>query len=96
MLFVSKKKYDSLKLDLECERVHAKKEAESSAALCQLLREQCEQKDTENTCLKIANRELVKKLDNCKAMMDSTVNECVDLKLMVKSLEARWGKEATI
>ena len=86
---VSKKAYDSLALDLECERVHFKKEIASA-------HERVETTRTENTCLKIANRELIKKLDQCKAMLDSVTNENVDLKLHIRSLEARWGQEAHI
>lgn len=86
---VSKKAYDSLALDLECERVHFKKEIQAAY-------ESAERAKTENACLKIANRELVKKLGAKEQMLSAATDKLFDLQLMVKSLEARWGQEAHI
>lgn len=86
---VSKKAYDSLALDLECERVHFKKEIQAAY-------ESKEMAKTENACLKIANRELIKKLDESDQMLLEARQRLSDLQLMVKSLEARWGQEAHI
>ncbi len=86
---VSNRAYDEVALDLECERIHFRKEIEYAHEAVETAR-------MENTCLKVANRELVKKLDNCLDNLKSAEERLKDVNLKLQSLEARWGNGACI
>ena len=86
---VSKKAYDAVALDLECERIHFRKEIEFAHDAIETVK-------VENTCLKVANRELVKKLDSSIESLKHAEKLLKDLNLKLQSMEARWGQEANI
>lgn len=94
--FVSKAAFDALALELESERVHSKSEKMHYKRVLGGITERLEEARTENTCLKVANAELIKKLDAKEQMLKETTDRLFDLQLKVSSLESRWGKEATI
>ena len=93
---VSQRAYDSLAEDLECERVHFKKEIEyahkvngTNKAMSDLYRKEIKH-------LKEANKNLVDTQDRLRLDLIARDQEIQGLRLKVQSLEARWGKEATI
>ena len=94
--FVSKAAFDTLALELESERIHSKSEKMHYKRVLGGITERLEEARTENTCLKVANVELLKKLDAKEQMLKETTDRLFDLQLKVSSLESRWGKEATI
>jgi hypothetical protein len=94
--FVSKAAFDTLALELESERIHSKSEKMHYKRVIGGLNERLEEALTKIACLKIANAELVEKLDAKEQMLKETTDRLFDLQLKVSSLESRWGKEATI
>lgn len=93
---VSKAAFDVLALELESERIHSKSEKMHYKRVLGGITERLEEARTENTCLRVANAELIKKLDAKEQMLKETTDRLFDLQLKVSSLESRWGKEATI
>ena len=94
--FVSKAAFDVLALELESERIHSKSEKMHYKRVLGGITERLEEARTENTCLRVANAELIKKLDARDKMLEEATDRIFDLQLKVSSLESRWGKEATI
>ena len=94
--FVSKAAFDVLALELESERIHSKSEKMHYKRVLGGITERLEEARTENTCLRVANAELIKKLDAKEQMLKEATDRLFDLQLKVSSLESRWGKEATI
>lgn len=94
--FVSQATFDMLALDLESERVHSKSEKMRYKRIIGGMTERLEEANTENACLKIANAELIKKLDAKEQMLKEATDRLMDLQLKMSSLESRWGKEASI
>lgn len=94
--FVSKAAFDVLALELESERIHSKSEKMHYKRVLGGITERLEEARTENTCLKVANAELVKKLSAREQELKEAYGRITGLQLKVSSLESRWGKEATI
>ena len=94
--FVSKKAYASVVLDLECERVHAEKEAKYSQGVIDGLKKIVKMMRDENQSLQKANRELVQGQDRLQLELLESRQENRKLQLQINSLEARWGKDACI
>lgn len=93
---VTKKAYTDLALDLDCERVHFKKEIEHAHELNESYKRVLKLVREENTSLKEANRKLLYEKDRMFLDLLEAQRECQELKTKISSLEARWGKEATI
>ncbi len=93
---VSQKAYDSLALDLECERVHSRQAARNAQDSLEALRRINELIREENKSLQAANRELVHSKDKLYLELQAAKLELKDLKLRTMSMEARWGQEASI
>ena len=94
--YVPQAVYDTLAFELESERVHSKSEKMHYRRMIGGYQERLEEANSEITCLKVANAELVKKLDAKEQLLKEATDKLTDLQLMASSLEARWGKEATI
>ena len=94
--FVSQATFDMLALDLESERIHSKSEKMHYKRVIGGMTERLEEISSENACLKIANAELIKKLDAKEQMLKEATGRLFDLQLKVSSLESRWGKEPSI
>ena len=94
--FVTKKAFDALALDLECERVHSKKQAEDAKASIEALRQINKLIRFENKSLQTANRELIQEADRLKLDLIKAEQELKGMRLKLQSIEARWGQEAGI